>query len=204
MGVLSTSVSITRYRVRGQLQNPVIETIGAVLQKYCISEIDGDSAEKSVGWTSFETPYTPNFGGSSFLIGSYLVFSLRLDKKRISSKTLKKHYSLAERKRLVESGREYLTGNEKKMLKESVLQALSQKTPATPHVYDVIWDYEKGKLWYFTNLKAANEELESLFSRSFKLSLIRMFPYTAADLAAELSDGQKDALNKLNPTSFTG
>jgi hypothetical protein len=204
MGMVSPSVSITRYRVKGKVEAPVLDTISAGLQKHRILEIDNDTAEKSVGWTSFETPYVPNFDGSSFVFGQYLVFSLRLDKKRISSKTLKKHTSLAEQKHLAESGREYLTGNERKLLKESVLRRLSLKTPATPHIYDVIWNYENGTLWYFSNLKTANEELEMLFSQTFKLGLIRMFPYTSADLTAALTDAQKDTLSRSTPTSFGG
>ena len=204
MGILSSTASITRYKVHGRVQKPIIDTIAAGLQKQAISEIDNDAAEKSVGWTSFQTPYTPDFTGSSFVFGSYFVFSLRIDKKSISAKTLKKHYTIQERKRLTETERAYLTGNEKKMLKENVLHALSLKMPATPHVYDVVWDYENGKLWYFSNLKAANEDLEVLFSRSFRISLIRMFPYTAADGTANLSDSEKDLLSKLTPTNFTG
>ena len=89
------------------------------------------------------------------------------------------------------------------MLKDHVINILSLRIPATPNIYDVLWNYEEKALWFFTNLKAANEEFESLFSRSFKLTLIRLFPYTAAQLAAGLSHAEQDALAKLSPTQFT-
>jgi hypothetical protein len=76
--------------------------------------------------------------------------------------------------------------------------------PATPNVYDLVWDMEAGVLWFFSNLKEANEELETLFSKSFRISLIRMFPYTEADLAAGLSDDQRDALKQSGPALFSG
>ena len=75
------------------------------------------------------------------------------------------------------------------------------RIPATPNIYDIIWNYEEGVLWFFSNLKSANEELETLFTRSFKLSLIRMFPYTAG-LNAGLSGPDKDCLDQLKPTLF--
>jgi hypothetical protein len=50
-------------------------------------------------------------------------------------------------------------------------------------------------------LKAANEALETLFTRSFKLRLIRLFPYTAG-LQAGLSGPGKDSLDQLKPTLF--
>ena len=112
-----------------------------------------------------------------------------MDKKNISSKLLKKHAALEEARLLSSSGREFLAAREKKQLKEQVLHSLCLRTPATPNVYDLVWNYEAGRLWFFSNLKAANEALEELFSRSFGLSLIRMFPYTAADLTAGVTTG---------------
>ncbi|HHP7233437.1 MAG TPA: recombination-associated protein RdgC [Desulfobacterales bacterium] len=203
MGLLSSSVSITRYQVKGQLDQPMMDTVADALKKYSIAEIDHEVHEKSVGWTSTEHPFHPNFDGSVFAYGTYWVFSLRMDKKNISSKLLKKHAALEEARLLSSSGREFLAAREKKQLKEQVLHALCLRTPATPNVYDLVWNYEAGRLWFFSNLKAANETMEELFSRSFGLSLIRMFPYTAADLTAGLSDAGRDALDKLTPASFT-
>jgi DNA recombination-dependent growth factor C len=204
MGLLSPSVSITRYQVQGRIDDPVLEHIAISLKKYAISEIDNDAAEKSCGWTSFEQPYNPDFEGSSYNFGTYLVFSLRIDKKSIPSKILKKHYAIEETKRLAESGRQFISRNEKKLVKEQILHFLSMRIPATPNIYDIVWNYEEGKLWFFTNLKAANEELETLFTESFKLSLIRYFPYTAAELADDLTDSERDRLNRISPVSFTG
>ena len=203
MGLLSPNVSITRYRVRGRMKDPVIDNIALALKKHAISEIDNDAVEKSFGWTSFDQPYNPDFGGSSYLFGAYFVFSLRIDKKSIPSKIIKKHYTIEENKRLSKSGRSFISKNEKKLVKEQILHFLSLRIPATPNIYDIVWNYEEGELWFFTNLKAANEDLETLFVESFKLSLIRYFPYTAAELTSELSDVDKDKLNRISPANFT-
>jgi recombination associated protein RdgC len=69
--------------------------------------------------------------------------------------------------------------------------------PATPNVYDVVWQYEQGSLWFFSSLKSANEQLETLFFKSFGVHLIRQIPYTLAMLKDILSSAQKDALEKL-------
>lgn len=203
MGLLSATASITRYKVEGKLEEPILETIEDGLRKNAITEIDGDAAEKTAGWTSFENPFKPSFAGSSFSIGTHLVFSLRIDKKSIPLKVLKKHYTLEMAKRLAESGRDYLSRNEKKTIKEHVTNVLSLRIPATPNIYDLIWNYEDASLWFFSNLKAANEELETLFSKSFRLTLIRLFPYTMADLTSGLPDSDRNLLSKLSPTSFT-
>ena len=105
-------------------------------------------------------------------------------------------------RRLAKTGREFLSRNEKKLLKDQIIARLSLRIPATPNLYDIIWNYEESWLWFFSNLKAANEELEILFRHSFDLTLIRLFPYTTADLVLGLSDSERDILSNLSPTAF--
>ena len=204
MSLLSASVSITRYKVEGQLEAPVLETVATALNENAISDIDDQAPEKLSGWTSFEKPYQPDFIGSSFVYGAYLIFALRIDKKAIPAKVVQKHFMIESARRLSESGRQYLSRNEKQTIKDHVIDGLSLKVPATPNVYDIIWNYEESFLWFFSNLKAANEELETLFLRSFDLTLVRVFPYTAAHFNAGLADNEKDILLKLAPTNFRG
>jgi recombination associated protein RdgC len=203
MGLLSSSISINRYKVDGKLKTPIIDTIMAALKKNSIAEIDQEASEQAIGWTSFMSPFRPDFEGSSFVVGTYLVFSLRIDKKSIPAKVIQKHCALEESKKLSDSGREFLSRNEKKMIKEHVIHVLSLRIPATPNVYDLLWDYENGRLYFFSNLKTANEALENLFRQSFDLSLIRLFPYSMAYLMDGPSGTQRDALQKLTPTTFT-
>ncbi len=202
MSILSSSVSITRYAVHGKLNAPIIENVLNGLKSNTISEIDNQITDKTAGWTSFDKPFEPDFDGSSFVFGNYFVFALRIDKKNIPPKVLKKHYTIEAAKRMTESGREFLSKTEKKLVKEHVISGLSLRIPATPNIYDLVWNYEESNVWFFTNLKAANEELETLFTKSFNLSLIRLFPYTAAELSSGLSDSQRDELRKIAPTQF--
>ncbi len=203
MGILSSSVSITRYNVKNKLTEPVMENIYNGLRKNTIEDIDKDSADKTIGWTSFENPYVPDFEGSSFVCGSYFIFSLRIDKKSVPVKLINKFLSLETEKRLKETDRKFLSRNEKKIIKDEVIDLLYRRIPAAPNIYDIIWNYEQNSIWFFSNLKAANEELETLFSKSFNLTLIRLFPYTDAYFIKDLSDTEKDLLTNLSPTKFS-
>ena len=176
MSILSGSVSVTRYKVQGKIKAPITENIANGLTANTIAEIDNQISDKAIGWTSFDKPFQPNFEGSSFVYGSYFVFSLRIDKKNITPKVLKKHYTIEAANRMAENGREYLSKTEKKLVKDHVINRLSLRIPATPNVYDLIWNHDDSVVWFFSNLKAANEELETLFAKSFSLSLIRLFP----------------------------
>jgi DNA recombination-dependent growth factor C len=197
MGLFSSRMSITRYQVTGQIDGSVHETVYQGLKKHAIPKIEDDSSEATVGWTSVETPYAPDFEGYSFVFGTHMVFALRIDKKSIPPKLIQKHYALYVAKRLADTGRHYLSGNEKKSIKDHVVNTLVHRIPAAPNVYDVVWEYDTASLWFFSNLKAANEALETLFIKSFNLQLIRLFPYTMADRMAGLSDQERDVLRKL-------
>ena len=197
MGLLSSRTSITRYKVTGQLDDPVHETVYQNLKKHAIPKIEDEGAEAIAGWTSFEAPYAPDFEGYSFVFGAYMVFALRIDKKSIPAKLIQKHYALYLAKRRADTGRHFLYGNEKKSIKDHVVNTLAHRIPATPNVFDVVWDYDTASLYFFSNLKTANETLETLFVKSFNLRLIRLFPYTTADLIAGLSDQERNVLRKL-------
>jgi hypothetical protein len=200
MGLLSSNVSITRYQVLGQLADPLMDTLTRLLTQNAIVEIDDEDMDQSMGWTSFEDPFTPEFTGSTFVMGTQFIFSFRMDKKAIPSKVVNKKYRQEMTKRLKENGKEFLSRNEKKQIKEDVIRELSLRIPATPNMYDILWNYEKSTLWFFSTQKSANEAFEVFFTKSFKLNLVRRFPYTAA--MEFLEDSDKDILNKLTPSHF--
>jgi hypothetical protein len=198
MGLLSATTSLTRYKVDGKLEDPILDTIAAGLKNNTISDIDDNPSEQAIGWASFQDPFNPNFDGSSFMIGTYIVFSLRVDKKSVPTKMVQKHYSIESAKRLKELGRDFLSANEKRMIKDHVINLLNLKMPSTPNVYDVVWLYEMGELWFFSNLKSANEALETLFIKSFGVTLVRSIPYTMAAMHPQMTAQEQDLLQRLS------
>ncbi len=204
MGILSSSISISSYHVDGNKEENIIQKVTDGLEKNSIKEIDKNAIEKTVGWTSYNSPYKPDFKGSSFLLGTYFVFSLRIDKKSIPSKIIKKHFVEKEEQLLKMGNRKYLSRNEKKNLRDQIISSLILRIPATPHIYDLIWNYEESMIFFFSNQKSANEDFETLFSKSFKIKIIRLFPYTSAFLKASLSADDIDKIDNLSPENFSG
>jgi DNA recombination-dependent growth factor C len=202
MGLISTKSSVTLYRVEGEIDKPIIPTVLKCLGRHVFSETESELQEKVSGWTSFEEPFNPNFESRDPLIGQYFVFSLRIDRKKVPPKIIQKYYSMEKNRRMADKGGNFLSRNEKKEIKDRVILRLLKRIPSTPDLFDVVWNFENKDLYFFTNLKSANVELESLFYKSFRLNLIRLFPYTIADLQGGLKNTEKDVLNKLSATKF--
>ena len=202
MSLLSNALSITRYRVNGRLDDPITDAVYLGLKKNMLPDIEDVDAAHTAGWTSFQDPFTPSFEGASFVYANYFVFSLRIDKKTIPSKLVQKHMAIEVAKKRQASGREFLSKNEKKMIKENVISLLGLRIPAIPNVYNVLWNYEASVVWFFTHLKGPNEDLETLFKTSFGLVLTRIFPYTFAESRPSLSEFDLDRLTPLSPTKI--
>jgi recombination associated protein RdgC len=202
MSLHSNALSITRYRVNGRLDDPITDAVYLGLKKNMLPDVDDVDAAHTAGWTSFQDPFTPSFEGASFVYANYFVFSLRIDKKTIPSKLVQKHMAIEVAKKCQASGREFLSKNEKKMIKENVISLLGLRIPAIPNVYNVLWNYEASVVWFFTHLKGPNEDLETLFKTSFGLVLTRIFPYTFAESRPSLSEFDLDRLTPLSPTKI--
>ena len=202
MSLLAASATITRYRVEGEIPESLLELIRERLQYNRFPEIEDPAAEFVSGWTPFENHYISDFSESDIVIGTSVLFCLRIDKKSVPAKIVKKHLALKMRERLLDDAKEFLSKSEKKALKEDVVADLMLRMPSTPNLYDVLWHVERNEVWFFTGQKAANEELETLFSKSFGLRLVRLFPYTLAHHSPDLSDVEKDKFTTLAPTRF--
>ncbi len=200
MGLFSSSFSFVRYRVEGRITGEPTEAVREGLKRHAIREIEDEPADSASGWTSFGSPFQPDFEGDSFILGNHFIFSLRIDRKPLAASLFQKEFTLSTRRRLRETRRSFLSRDEKQTLREKVTATLLAKIPPVPHVYDLVWDFEQARVFFFSVQKTANEELERLFRKSFSLSLIRLIPYTAAELQCGLSDKEKDLLAALTPS----
>lgn len=204
MPLFSNSIAITRYKVSGTLADPVNEKVLEALNQNSIEALSNEDTTKKIGWTSIEKPYRPYFDDYSFVYAGYLSFAIRVDKKTIPPKLVKQQFTMECEKKLAEAGREYLSAREKKEIRENVTASLSVRIPAVPDVYELVWQHESQNLYFFSTLKSANEDLEHLFSHSFNLKLLRMFPYTYATLTGGLSTTEMDALDNIQPFNAAG
>ncbi|MCF6247375.1 MAG: recombination-associated protein RdgC [Desulfobacula sp.] len=202
MGLISSTHAISRYHVEGNIEGSILEEVRDALIKNAIPKIESEYDEISAGWVPVESPYNPDFEKFPFQFGTTFLFSLRIDKKSIPAKLVQKHIAIEIEKKKENSGRDFLSKNEKSEIKEMVMDVLMHKMPSIPNIYDVLWQYEEQNLYLFTTQKAANEFFETIFLKSFKLKPIRLFPYTIVEKKSKFTATQKDRLLTLTPFKY--
>ncbi len=203
MGLLSSTHAISRYHVEGNIEGSILEEVRNALIKNAIPKIESEYDEISAGWTPVESPYNPDFEKFPFQFGTNFLFSLRIDKKSIPAKLVQKYIAIEIEKKLENSGRDFISKNEKSEIKEMVMDVLMHKMPSIPNIYDVLWQYEEQNLYLFTTQKATNEFFETIFLKSFKLKPIRLFPYTIVEKKSNFTAQKKDRLLTLTPFKYT-
>lgn len=202
MGLLSGSSSFTRYKVNGPIAEPLVETVRQALAQNTVEDIDNKPEEKTLGWASFAKPFVQDMSHTDIAIGAYLVFALRMDKKTLPARVVRQHAMQETRKRLAASGRAFLSKQEKEEVKEQVAKRLFVRLPPVPFFFDVLWNMETGILTFFSTQKAAREAFESLFYKSFGVTIIPLYPFTWAQVGAGFDEDELLQLEKLAPAPF--
>ncbi len=203
MGLISSTHSISRYHIDGKFESSAAEEVRNSLITYSIPKLESEFDAISAGWTPFESPYNPDFDKFSFQFGTYFLFSLRVDKKSIPIRLIQKYMAIEIEKKMEKSGRQFISKNEKKEIKEMVMDLLMHKIPAIPSVYEILWNYEEQNLYLFSTQKAANELFETIFFKSFKLKPVRLFPYTFVETKSAFSNSDKDRILSMTPLKYT-
>lgn len=203
MALLTSTSSFLRYRIEDDSQELSLNDIREALKNNRFPEVpDSEMSEAISGWTTFENPYDPDFDSDHISYGNNIAFSLRIDKKSVPKKIVEKNLIIESKKILKESGRDFLSKNEKRKLKEEIELRLSLLIPATPYLYDVLWMPDKKEVIFFTTQKSINEMFETLFRQSFSVKMVRLFPYTKVFYNADLKENEKDNFYTLNPINL--
>ncbi len=199
MGFASRSVSIMRYRVRGEVEGSFWDAIDEGVKRHAFREIVGPGDEVGMGWVSVEDFTDAEFQGASYIFGSYVALSMRVDTARVPAKILEMHLKQESKKLLEESGRQRLSSGQRRELKDNLKEALKKRVFPSIQVFDVMWDTTRSVVYFGSLSIKARERVEDHFKKSFGLTLIPLIPYMRAE---EILSGAADkaSLEKLTPS----
>ena len=130
MGFCNASCSFTRFRIIDPIPSELWTQIPDKLRQFAFRDIDDLPEMQAYGWVCFEDMLDSEWRTAPPHKGAYLLFSLRLDTRRIPAAVIKKHLTLAlkaEKEKMQEQGKKFNSRERKNELKQQVLIRLLQR-----------------------------------------------------------------------------
>lgn len=201
MGFASRSVSIFRYRVRGEIEGSFWDAVHEGVKRHAFHSLGSGGDELAAGWTSLHDFTDYEFSGGSYLFGSLVALALRIDTVRVPPKILEMHLKIEARKMLEETGQRRLSSVQVRSLKERLNETLRKQALPSIQVFELIWDTAKAVAYFGSHSVKARERVEDHFKKSFGLTLVPLIPYI---LGQEMmaSGAESALLEKLKASSM--
>ena len=135
--------------------------------------------------------------------GAYIVFSLRLDTRRIPAAVVKKHLTIAlkeEKARISEQGKTFIARERKKEIKEQVMLRLRARFLPIPAEFNVLWATDRNEIWFASTQNSMIDLFMELFLQTFELRLEQITPYTLA--LTLLDEKWQEQVDRIEATQF--
>ena len=201
--IYSASISFTRFRVIDSIPPDLWTQIPDKLRQFTFRDIDDLPEMQAYGWVCFEDMLDTEWRTAPPQKGNYFPFSLRLDTRRIPPAIIKKQLSLAlkaEKEKMQEQGKKFISRERKKELKEQVLLRLRQRFLPIPAEFNVIWATDRNEVWFASTQGKMIDLFMEAFLNSFELHLEQLTPYSLAETM--LDEAAMSRLDRIEATQF--
>ncbi len=197
MGFISSSVSIIRYRVRGEIEGSFWDAVDNGVRNGAFREFESASDQIGIGWTSIDD-FTDTAFRSSYVRSNYVAVSLRVDTARVPPRVLEIQLKKEARKILEQTGAHRLSAAQNRDLKNHLKETLKKQVFPSIQVYDLVWDTTNAVAYFGSHSPKARERVEQHFKKSFGLTLVPLISFIRAE---EILAGQpeKHRLESLRP-----
>lgn len=203
MSFLKSSTSFTRFRIVDEIPADLWAAVPEKLRQFAFQDIDEIPEERSFGWVNFDDMLDTAWRLSSPEKAEYLVFSLRVDTRRIPPAVLRKHTRIAlqeEEQRIREFGKKFVARERKKEIAEQVKLRLRGRFLPIPSEFQVVWNTQTAKIYLASTQGKLIELFQDLFTRTFDLHIEQMLPYGLA--LSLLGEDVSTRLDEVEATRF--
>lgn len=204
MGFEASTCSLTRFRVVDAVPQALWSGLESRLKQFAFLSIDDMPEMSASGWVAFEDMRDTEWQESPFK-GTYILFSLRKDTRRIPAALIKKNMADAldkEMQERKERGLNAFVSNERrKELREQVLLRLRARFLPVPAYFNVLWNADCGEVWLASTSAGIIDAFMDLFRRTFDVLLEQITPHT---LALAMFPKEEKAIATVAPTGFNG
>lgn len=203
MSFLKSSTSFTRFRIVDEIPADLWAAVPEKLRQFAFQDIDEIPEERSFGWVNFDDMLDTTWRLSPPEKAEYLVFSLRVDTRRIPPAVLRKHTRIAlqeEEQRIREFGKKFVARERKKEIAEQVKLRLRGRFLPIPSEFQVVWNTQTAKIYLASTQGKLIELFQDLFTRTFDLHIEQMLPYGLA--LSLLGEDVSTRLDEVEATRF--
>ena len=203
MSFLKSSTSFTRFRIVDEIPADLWAAVPEKLRQFAFQDIDEIPEERSFGWVNFDDMLDTAWRLSPPEKAEYLVFSLRVDPRRIPPAVLRKHTRIAlqeEEQRIREFGKKFVARERKKEIAEQVKLRLRGRFLPIPSEFQVVWNTQTAKIYLASTQGKLIELFQDLFTRTFDLHIEQMLPYGLA--LSLLGEDVSTRLDEVEATRF--
>jgi DNA recombination-dependent growth factor C len=205
MGAIAGSLTMKRYFVKGPTNTAFKDEYFKGVQKQAFREIDIHSDEllRKVGWVSVDDLLDNTFDDvSKILYNQYICLTMRIDTLAIPPKVFQAHFEQQEKKYLKENPKlKKLPKAVREELKDSLRKKLLAGAIPNSAGYDMVWNLNTHRLYFWSLSKKALEDFEDLFKKSFNFFLIPDHPLVY-QVRTKLKPEQLPGIESLKPTHF--
>ncbi len=176
MGLLKGNFSFARFHVEGQLPQAFLNFVNNRIKANSFRETAKSTEEKRLGWVSVTDILDADFEEANYVLGDYLIFSLRIDRKMIPPKLMKIKIMEEERIFLAQSGKTRINKQIAGGIKDKVKLELLSRLDPVPSFYDVCWALGQNTVYFSSLSDKVVDDFVDLFKQTFSLSLTRLLP----------------------------
>ena len=203
MSFLKSSTSFTRFRIVDEIPADLWAAVPEKQRQIAFQDIDEIPEERAFGWVNFDDMLDTAWRLSPPEKAEYLVFSLRVDTRRIPPAVLRKHTRIAlqeEEQRIREFGKKFVARERKKEIAEQVKLRLRGRFLPIPSEFQVVWNTQTAKIYLASTQGKLIELFQDLFTRTFDLHIEQMLPYGLA--LSLLGEDVSTRLDEVEATRF--
>jgi len=200
MGLLKGNFSFARFHVEGQLPQAFLNFVNNRIKANSFREKPKSTEEKRLGWVSVTDILDADFEKANYVLGDYLIFSLRIDRKMIPPKLMKIKIMEEERQYLLQSGKNRINKQMAGGIKDKVTLELLSRLDPVPSFYDVCWALGKNTVYFSSLSDKVADDFVDLFKKTFSLNLTRLSPQDNEQIEKKITE----AAIKKEDTSLIG
>ena len=173
MGILKGNVTFSLFEIQnrdgGKIQP---DEYYQRLRAHAFRGIFPDAAEKGIGWTSIHNVLDSGFATEPTGDDRFRMFAMRVDRRAIPAAVIKMRCLEEEARLKADTGQKKLYREQRDGIRESIRINLQKAIPATPRVYDVAWDTEKGLVYLGSITPSVIDDFTSLMNETFGIILV--------------------------------